>query len=160
MRVSAILKGHDLFANLSVEDINRISEFSERKSYRKGQMIFKYGEIGRHLFILLDGKVHLRLPAEPNTFRIVVADVTSGDLFGLSPLLGSERYTLEAVAVSPAQALVIDATKLRSLLETNSLAGFSIMNEVAQAYFTRYIELLKSLQKIVTQIPLMESGAR
>jgi hypothetical protein len=29
------------------------------------------------------------------------------------------------------------------------------MNEVAQAYFTRYIDLLGRLQGIVTQIPIM-----
>lgn len=160
MRVSAILKGHDLFSNLGIEDVNRISEFSERRSYRKNQMIFRYGDAGKRVFILLEGKVLLRLPAEPNAFRIVVSDVAKGDLFGLSPLLGSERYTLEALAASSVQALAIEAVKLRNLLETNSLAGFSIMSQVAQAYFTRYIEVLKSLQGIVTQIPLIESGGK
>ncbi|MEW6443781.1 MAG: cyclic nucleotide-binding domain-containing protein [bacterium] len=157
MRVANILKGHDLFANLSVEEVNRISGFSECRSYRKNQLIFKYGDQGDHVFILLDGQVHLHLPAEPGAFRIVVSNVTKGDLFGLSSLLGSERYTLEAQAAGPAQALAINARKLRGLLQTNCLAGFTIMSEVAEAYFTRYVEILKRLQGIVTQIPLIAS---
>lgn len=155
MSVARILKGHELFANLSLEDVNKISEFSERQSFRKNQIIFKYGDKGEHVFVLLEGGVHLRLPARPQAFRIIVSNVAKGDLFGLSPLLGSDRYTLEAQAVGPTQVLAIDALKLRSLLQTNSLAGFTIMTEVAQAYFNRYIEILKRLQAIVTQIPLI-----
>jgi CRP-like cAMP-binding protein len=158
MSVARILKGHGLFANLSVEDVDKISGFSEKKTYRKNTLIFNYGDKASHVYLLLDGSVHLYLPATPEEFRIVVSDVARDDLFGLSPLLGSERYTLEARAVEPSQVLAIDAKKLRGLLETNCTAGFSIMSEVAEAYFARYIEILKRLQGIVSQIPLITSA--
>ena len=45
--------------------------------------------------------------------------------------------------------LAVDALKLRSLLEENCPVGFSIMTEVVQAYFSRYIEILKTLQGVV-----------
>ncbi len=98
------------------------------------------------------------LPASPEEFRIIVSNVARDDLFGLSPLLGSERYTLEARAVEASQVLAIEAKKFRGLLENNCTAGFTIMSEVAEAYFTRYIEILKRFQSIVSQIPLITSG--
>jgi len=121
MSVAKILKGHNLFANLGVEEVNKLSGFSERRTYRKGQLLFKYGDKAGHVFILLEGKVHLRLPAKSDAFRLVISNVAKGDFFGLSPLLGSERYTLEAQADGPTQALAVDALKLRSLLEENCL---------------------------------------
>ena len=99
----------------------------------------------------------LRLPAKPDEFRIVIASIDEGELFGLSPLLGSAKYTAEAQCAEASEVLSIDANELRTLLQADCLAGFYIMNEVAQVYFNRYNELLGRLQGIVTQIPVCAS---
>jgi hypothetical protein len=44
MSVAKILKGHELFANLGVEDVDKISGFPEKKICRKNTIIFNYGE--------------------------------------------------------------------------------------------------------------------
>jgi CRP-like cAMP-binding protein len=155
MKVASILKGHALFSNFSIEEVNQISGFSEKKRYRKHEVVFSYGEKANYFFVLLEGSVWLHLPAKPEEFRIVISKVTAGDLFGLSSLLGSEHYILEAKCADLADILVIDAKKFRNLLEKDSTAGFIIMNEVASTYFNRYIEILKRFQGIVTQIPLI-----
>ena len=155
MKVASILKAHSLFSNFSIEEVNQISGFSEKKRYRKHELVFEYGEKASHLFVLLQGSVFLHLPAKPEEFRIIISKVAAGDLFGLSSLLGSEHYILEAQCAELADILVIDAKKFRNLLETDSAAGFIIMNEVASTYFNRYIEVLTRFQGIVTQIPLV-----
>ncbi len=155
MGVKSILKGHELFLNLSVEEVDHISDFSERRGYDKGDTIFPQGQKAEKTYILLEGGVYLRLPASPDEFRIVVAKLDKDDLFGLSPLLGSERYTVEAQAAEDTELLAIDAQKFRKLLETSTTCGFYIMSEVAKVYFERYAELLKRLQNIVLQIPLI-----
>ena len=155
MSVVNILKGHELFHNLSVEEVDKVSGFSERRGYDAGDTIFPRGQIAEKVYILLEGGVHLRLPAKPDEFRIIVSKLDIGDLFGLSPMIGSDRYTLEAQCVEDAEVLAIDAKGLRNLLETDCTAGVVIMSEVAQAYFERYIELLTRLQNIVLQIPLI-----
>jgi len=154
MKVASILKGHALFSNFSIEEVNQISGFSEKKRYRKHEVVFSYGEKADYVFILLEGSVLLHLPAKPEEFRIVISKVTAGDLFGLSSLLGSEHYILEAQCADLADILVIDARNSEPLGE-RSTAGFIIMNEVASTYFNRYIEILKRFQGIVTQIPLI-----
>ena len=55
------------------------------------------------------------------------------------------------------EVLAIDAQELRGFLQADCLAGFYIMNEVAQVSFSRYNELLGRLQGIVTQIPVSAS---
>ncbi len=155
MKVASILKGHSLFSNFSIEEINRISGFSEKKRFRKHDPVFEYGDKASSVYVLLQGSVFLHLPAKPEEFRIIISKVAAGDLFGLSSLLGSEHYILDAQCAELADILVIDANKFRDLLETNSTAGFIIMNEVANIYFNRYIEILSRFQGIVTQIPLI-----
>ena len=155
MKVTSILKGHSLFSNFGIEEVNQISGFSEKKRYRKHDLVFEYGEKANYVFVLLQGSVLLQLPAKPEEFRIIISKVTAGELFGLSSLLGSEHYILEAQCVELADILVIDAKKFRNLLETDSTAGFIIMNEVASTYFNRYVEILNRFQGIVTHIPLI-----
>jgi len=155
MGVQNILKGHELFLNLSVEEVDRVSGFSERRGYDKNDTIFLKGQKADKVYLLLEGAVYLRLPASPEEFRIVVAKLGKDDLFGLSPLLGSEQYTVEAQCAEDAEVLAIDARKFRKLLEASSSAGFYIMSEVAKVYFERYAELMKRLQNIVLQIPLL-----
>ena len=155
MSVESILTGHELFRNLSVEEVDKISEFSERRGFDKNDTIFPQGQLAEKVYLLLEGGVHLRLPAKPEEFRIVVSKLKPDDLFGLSPLLGSERYTLEAQCSEDAEVLAIDAGKFRRLLENDSTAGFFIMSEVAATYFQRYIKVLDRLQNIVLQIPLL-----
>ena len=153
MTVAKILQGHELLKNLTMEEVDRISKFSERKKYKENETIFLHEAEAAHVYILLKGRVLLRLPAKPEEFRIVIARIEEGELFGLSPLLGSAKYTSEAQCPQDTEVLAIDAHALRELLQADCLAGFYIMNEVAQAYFTRYVELLGRLQGIVTQIP-------
>ncbi len=157
MSVASVLQGHELLKNLAMEEIDKISKFSERKKFKKGDTIFLHGAVAAHSYILLKGRVLLRLPAKPDEFRIVIARIEEGELFGLSPLLGSEKYTAEARCAEDTEVLAIDAKELRGLLQADCVAGFCIMSEVAQAYFTRYIELLGRLQGIVTQIPVSSS---
>jgi signal-transduction protein with cAMP-binding, CBS, and nucleotidyltransferase domain len=155
MGVKSILKGHELFLNLNVEEVDAISDFSERRGYDKGDTIFPLGQKAEKVYILLEGAVYLRLPASPEEFRIVIAKLEKDDLFGLSPLLGSERYTVETQCAEDTEVLAIDAVKFRKLLENSTTSGLYIMSEVAKVYFERYVELLKRLQNIVLQIPLI-----
>ncbi|MEW5995649.1 MAG: hypothetical protein AB1744_14820, partial [Candidatus Zixiibacteriota bacterium] len=69
--------------------------------------------------------------------------------------LDSDRYTATAQCAELAEVLAIEAKPFRELLRTNCPVGFQIMSQVAHVYFTRYINVLKNLQDVVSQIPLI-----
>jgi len=155
MSIGGLLKGHDLFGALSVEDVDRISRISSVKDFEAGEAIFANNGRGTHIYLLLEGRVHLRIPTDPEEVSIVASRVEKGEIFGLSPMLGSPRYTSSAHCQVRSSVLAIEAKPLRDLLQSNCTAGFQIMNRVAHVYFERYINVLKNLQAIVNQIPLI-----
>lgn len=155
MSIEGMLRGHDLFGALAVEEVHQISEVSLHKRYEKNQTIFEHHQEGQHVFLLLEGTVYLRLPSEIPEFSIVVSKIVKGELFGLSPLLGSSSYTTAAQSAARSDVLVIKAKPFRQLLQSNATTGFNIMSQVAQVYFNRYLNLLNSLQGVVNQIPLV-----
>ena len=57
MSVTSIFKGHEIFHNLILEEVNQISEFSERRGWDKGDPIFLKGERADKVYLLLEGSV-------------------------------------------------------------------------------------------------------
>jgi CRP-like cAMP-binding protein len=152
MSVTKMLKGHELFRSLSFEEVEKISSFSGLKEFRKDENVFTSGVVGSHFFVLQEGRVNLRLPADAHEASLVVGRIEKGDIFGLAPLLGAGRHTTTAQCAEPCKVLAIPVEPLRELLEQNSLVGLQIMTVAAQAYFTRYIETLNRVQKVINEI--------
>lgn len=155
MSIDRMLKGHDLFGSLTVEEANRLSGLSAAKDFVKGENIFKISGKAAHVYMLMKGTVDLLLPANPPDFSFVISRIEKGELFGLSPLLDSPRYTTTAVCASDSQILAIEAKPLREMLLANAPVGFNIMSQVAHVYFNRYVDVMKSLQNVISQVPLI-----
>jgi len=155
MSADDTLKGHDLFRSLSVEEAHRLSGFSAKRRYEAGDTIFKCEQAGDHVYMLMKGTVNLRLPSEPADYGIVASKVKVGELFGLSPLLDSPQYTTTAQCTEATEVLAIEAQPFRELLRNNCPVAIDVLNRVARIYFARYLDVLKNLQAVVNQIPLM-----
>jgi CRP-like cAMP-binding protein len=154
MSINMMLKGHELFASLNVDEINQLSTFSSKKEYKANETIFKYDQLSTHFYMLMEGLVYLQLPANPPEFNLTISKVETGELFGISPLLKSDRYTSTARCHKDTSVLSVEAKPFRDLLLLNSQAGLDIINKVANIYFSRYLNLVKRLQDTVNQITL------
>ena len=56
---------------------------------------------------------------------------------------------------SPVEVLAIEAKPFRELLINNQHVGVEVMKQVAQIYFSRYIDLLKNIQGVINQVSLI-----
>jgi len=155
MSTDGILRGHDLFRSLGLEKAFAAKDFTSVKKYRAGETVFSYNDAAGHVYMLMTGGVELRLPSQHQNLSLVISTMEKGELFGLSPLLDSKRYTATAKCTEESELLLIEAKPFRELLKENSLVGFGIMNNVAHIYFNRYVNVLKNLQDVVAQISLI-----
>ena len=155
MSVVTMLKGHDLFQALPIEEVEKVSRFSSLKHLEEGERVYEDNAHASHVFVLVEGSIHLQLPASPPEFSMIISQVQPGYFFGVAPLLGSTRYTTTAKCAKPSDILAIEARPFRELLQANPVVGMRVMSAVAQAYADRYIELLKRLQGILKQLPLI-----
>ncbi len=154
MNVSRMIKGHELFQAFGFEEVERISAFSGAKSYQAGEHVFRRGDSGTHFFVVLDGRIDLVLPSDDGESNLVVGRMEKGDIFGLAPMLGFDRFTAGARCSTESSVLAVEATPFRELLKENPAVGFKAMNVTARAYFTRYIETLKRFQSILNDLVL------
>jgi signal-transduction protein with cAMP-binding, CBS, and nucleotidyltransferase domain len=155
MSIDTMLKGHALFASLNVDEMNQLSTFSSVKEFKADEIIFECNQVSSHFYMLMEGLVYLQLPVNPQDFRFAISKVEKGELFGISSLLKSRHYTSTAQCHENAKVLSIEAKPFRELLQLNCQVGLDIINQVAQIYFTRYLDVIKRLQDVVSQITLI-----
>ena len=155
MSIDTMLKGHELFASLNVDEMNQLSSFSFVKEFKANDTIFEYNQPSSHFYMLMEGLVYLQLPANPPEFNFTISKVKKGELFGISPLLKSQRYTSTAQCYKDTKVLSVEAKPFNEMLQVNCRAGMNIINRVAHIYFTRYVDVIKRLQDMVNQVTLM-----
>jgi CRP/FNR family cyclic AMP-dependent transcriptional regulator len=152
MQIERMLKGNELFQSLSVKDVHKISDLSAVKEFDRNDIIFKNEQPGSHIYVLLDGLVSLALPSAPQELGLNIARVEKGEIFGLSPLLNSPRYTATAMCLARSKVLMVEAKSFRKILEKDHVVGMDVMSRVARIYFDRYINLLQRMQQVLGQL--------
>lgn len=150
MSIASILRGHEFFHNLGLDEVDAVSGFSQKLRFSRDDQIFSQGQKADKVYLLLRGAVLLRFPSGRAESQMIIARIEKGELFGISPLLGTEAYGADALCAEEAEVLGIEAEQLQRVLKEDCMAGFVIMSEVAKAYFDRYTDLLRNLQRVVS----------
>lgn len=61
-------KHHKDFQNLTDQDIQKLQEVSVARSYKKGQVLFNFGDERSHVFFLVSGVIKLEKVDDTDTF--------------------------------------------------------------------------------------------
>jgi CRP/FNR family cyclic AMP-dependent transcriptional regulator len=88
------------------------------RNFEPGEVIFKEGEQGKELFIIIEGEVEIRKRTSSNTAKTLIT-FHKGDIFGEMALVEGKPRSATAIAVKPCRMLVINEALLDSMLETN-----------------------------------------
>jgi len=147
------LSAQDVFSYLRPEQINVIHNASEIVNYRAGQLVYSQGEKARHLHVVLDGQVALRLPGKKG-FSVLIETLGPGAIFGSCGSFEPGTYTLTASCLADSRILKIETAVLRRLTDEDCRMGYALQKRISELYFKRYIETMQKLQAIVMSIPL------
>jgi len=109
------LKQVDLFANLGLEQLDAVHEATREAEYLPNEIIFREGERGEKLYLLLEGRVGVvKNHGTPNELQL--ATVSAVDYFGEMAILDNEPRSATVVALSHARLLTLDGASLKDLI--------------------------------------------
>lgn len=117
--------------------------------YEAGNIIFREGEVGDRMFILLEGAVELRMKVEKGETVIKVVD-TPNDFFGEMALLDDRPRSATAVAEKRTKLLVVDGPNFESMILQNgkfALKIIKVLSERIRRSNDRVSELIDTLPR-------------
>jgi len=111
-----LMEKFDIFRGLSGSDIDRIIEAGIIRSVSGGKSLFRKGDVGREVFLVLKGKVHL--VDEYDRHKKVLAELHTGEFFGeMSMIERNHIHSVHAIVKEPSQLLVLEDHVLNKLID-------------------------------------------
>ena len=124
-----------LFAPLAPPERRRLAEEARTCLYGPGETILRAGDEGDSLFVVLRGRIEVRLPRDDGR-RVRVAEMAAGEVIGEMSLLTGEPRSADVRAVGEVELLEVRRADVKGLLAENealaeALAGV-VSDRVAQ----------------------------
>jgi CRP/FNR family cyclic AMP-dependent transcriptional regulator len=95
------LKSVDLFKQIPGEDLAQIARIADEVEFAKSQLVFKEGDIGEALYLILEGKVRIHRGEKTLT------ELGQKECFGEMSILDSEPRSASVTVVDDLVALKI-----------------------------------------------------
>ncbi len=127
---SEVLSSVPLFANLSAEELEKLTKLVEVKGALKGQVLFKEGDPPDAFYVVSRGKVKIAIP-EMGKRKGFTVSLAEGQFFGeMGVIEGSPRC---ATATVSDDAILLAVTKkaFDQMMATNPEISEKVMREVA-----------------------------
>ncbi len=112
----------DAFRGLSKSEIKTITEMGAIRTVEGGKLLFRKGDIGHEMYIMLTGKI--QIIDEYDTHKKVLAELGTGEIFGEMAMFEGHARSAHALAKEHSQVLVLSEEVLIKLLEKKVPKGF------------------------------------
>lgn len=136
------LKENILFQDLSGSELRLLENIINVRQYRPGESIFRQGEVGVGMYIILSGTVNVyveELQAQTAEVRTThVTQLKAGDFFGeLALVEEASRRSASATAHEDTVLIGFFKPDLVEIVERNASAGVKILLRLAEVLGTR-----------------------
>lgn len=136
------LKKNVLFQDLNFAELKLVEKIVNLRHYRPGETIFKQGEVGVGMYIIVSGVVNIyveELQAHTGSpYTTHVTQLKAGDFFGELALVENEgRRSASATAHEESQLIGFYKPDLIEIVERNPTAGVKILMRLGEVLGTR-----------------------
>lgn len=149
------LKKLPVFAGLKYEALTELAGLMQEKDAKAQEPIFKKGDKGNHMYILLDGEVRV------HDGNHVIARLQKGEVFGEFAVFDEETRSASVTAESPSVLLQLDRAKIAPLISQNpeilmgmlhtQIRRMRDMNELKEKLAKSYLKISRQKEEIEKQ---------
>jgi CRP/FNR family transcriptional regulator, cyclic AMP receptor protein len=131
---------------MTAEHLKTINQGARVVEFRPGDILFHQGENAYCMFLIQSGQVVLETSGErPASEMVSVETLSKGDVIGWSWLIPPFSWNLQARALEPTKAIVIEGAHLLVNCEADPKFGYALMKRVAQLMAHRFQSVRKHL---------------
>jgi len=145
-----IFKDIPFFRDLNEEELKQISLITELVSYPENKTVFRQGDEGEALYVILEGKTELRKNFKNKEQKITT--ISKGYIVGEMSFLTESRRSATLKTLTYVKALKISKKQFKKLLhEEQSLAAYKIIYRMAQILSFRLTRMSEQFVEIMNK---------
>jgi CRP/FNR family transcriptional regulator len=129
--MDGLLASVPLFAALDPDAADALAAAMGTRQLERGHVVFREGEAGDRLFVILDGKVKISRAATDGRENLLVV-LGPGEMFGELSLFDPGPRTATATAVTESRLASLDHDDLRPLLLERPGVAVNLLQALAQ----------------------------
>jgi CRP-like cAMP-binding protein len=135
-----------MFANLPAEKSQVFAALAEETTCAKDGTLFEEGDTADKLYILLEGKVLIKVHLASRSEQVCIAVLSHpGQLIGWSGFLAANRYTATATCSEDSRLITFNGAAFVKALEADPATGFTVMRHISEVISGR----LRNIQRLV-----------
>ena len=121
----AVLKKVPLFASLSEANLQHLASLLRWKSVEKGDMLFRQGDEGTTLYVLMQGRIRISISRRME--KMTLAILGQGEFLGEMALLDGQPRSADASALEDSHLYALSRQDFLSFLVNNENAVRAIL---------------------------------
>ncbi len=126
----SLLKQTDIFSEVSTDDLLFVAQEVEEIRYFAGDRVFDINEAGRHLYIIIHGKIGLSTSPDPESTDYFTV-LEPGSSFGEMNLLDNLPRSATAHVIEDSVLLTLEKNRLIGLLKSYPELSLGILREMS-----------------------------
>lgn len=136
------LRRFPLFGGLEFKSIQVLAMASKEVTIPQGEWLFHEREEADAIYVILSGKVDLRMAINSEGAHTAVIDhLVEGDPLGWSALVEPFTYTASALVTEDARLVRLSAEDIRNLMEEYPSVGYRLMDRLSRIIRDRLVNI-------------------
>ena len=135
----------DLTRGVGKDFVDGLTAASVKEEYEQGAILFRKGEPANHAYLLLIGRVHLKMGETGHVVHIVSRP---GETFGWSSLVNRDVFSSTAECVQQTNLRKLHRNDLRKLLDKDPVNGLIFFQRLAGMLGDRLLESYARYEKL------------
>ena len=141
------LENTDLCRGMDSAQLEILSEAMRAETVDRGKAIFRIGEGGDTLYVVIAGEVDIRLPTTAHHYKRL-AKYGPGTVFGEVAFLGSSTRTADAVAVTRTELLALSRDAFEALTGRDASVPHALLAALARIQAERLRWSARELRRL------------
>ena len=156
----ADLKGVDIFAGLTNENLEEIAKHCTQFTFRVGEYVAVQGKTTDELMIVNGGKVAIEMWIEVprHSYSLTVTTLTKGRVSAWSALVPPHVLTASVKCLENTSMIAIHETDLQRILKANPIVEATVMRNLAGIVSSRLRDSRTQLTRLCAEV--LKEGIR
>ena len=139
--IREFVSGHSLLGQLEPDDLERLLTYSRRQSFAENEVIFRKGDPGNSMMIVVKGSVKISAPM-PEGKEAVLSMLEKGEILGEMAVLEGKDRSADATALNQCELLELQQRDFIPFLEHHPKVCIQLL-AILSARLRRISELIQ-----------------